>query len=29
MIERQERGGRNVVYTTRAYAVERPEGSRY
>jgi ribulose-bisphosphate carboxylase small chain len=29
MVERQERGGRNVVYTTRAYAVEKPEGSRY
>jgi len=28
-LERTEVGGRNVQYTTRSYAVERPEGSRY
>lgn len=29
MLERQERDGRNVGYTTRAYAAGRPEGERY
>ncbi len=29
MIERTEGKGRNLVYTTRAYATERPEGKRY
>ena len=28
-LERREMGGRNVQYTTRSYAVERPEGERY
>ncbi len=28
-IERQERGGRMIGYTTRSYAVNKPEGSRY
>lgn len=28
-LERQEMGGRAVRYTTRAYAVNRPEGQRY
>jgi len=28
-LERQEGAGRDVRYTTRAYAVDRPEGSRY
>jgi ribulose-bisphosphate carboxylase small chain len=29
MIERQERGGRNMAYTTRAYTADKPEGERY
>ena len=29
MLERQERGGRNVTYTTRSYATDRAEGERY
>jgi ribulose-bisphosphate carboxylase small chain len=29
MLERAERGGRNVGYTTYAYAAAEPEGSRY
>jgi ribulose-bisphosphate carboxylase small chain len=28
-LERREAGGRNIQYTTRSYAVERPEGERY
>jgi ribulose-bisphosphate carboxylase small chain len=28
-LERRELGGRKVQYTTRAYAVDRPEGARY
>jgi ribulose-bisphosphate carboxylase small chain len=28
-LERREVGGRNLQYTTRAYAVDRPEGERY
>ena len=28
-LERRELGGRNVQYTTRSYAVDRPEGERY
>ena len=28
-LERQESVGRNIRYTTRAYAVDRPEGERY
>lgn len=28
-LERQERGGRMIGYTTRAYAADRPEGGRY
>ncbi len=28
-LERQETGGRNVRYTTRLYAADRPEGKRY
>jgi ribulose-bisphosphate carboxylase small chain len=28
-LERQEIGGRSISYTTRAYAVDRPEGERY
>lgn len=28
-LERQEREGRSVVYTTRSYAAARPEGERY
>jgi ribulose-bisphosphate carboxylase small chain len=29
MLERQEREGRNIAYTTRAYATDKPEGRRY
>ena len=29
MLERQERGGRAIAYTTHAYATDKPEGSRY
>lgn len=29
MLERQERGGRNISYTMRAYATDKPEGDRY
>jgi len=29
MIERQERAGRQIAYTTRAYSAVRPEGERY
>jgi ribulose-bisphosphate carboxylase small chain len=29
MLVRQEAGGRNIHYTTRAYATEKPEGQRY
>jgi ribulose-bisphosphate carboxylase small chain len=29
MLERQEAEGRNVRYTTRSYATDRPEGERY
>jgi ribulose-bisphosphate carboxylase small chain len=29
MLDRQERGGREISYTTRAYATDAPEGSRY
>jgi ribulose-bisphosphate carboxylase small chain len=29
MLERQERGGRDIAYTARAYATDKPEGSRY
>ena len=29
MLERQEGEGRNVRYTTRSYATDRPEGERY
>ena len=29
MIERQERSGRNMAYTTRAYIADKPEGERY
>ena len=29
MVERQERGGRNMAYTTRAYIADKPEGERY
>ena len=28
-LERQEMGGRSVRYTTKSYAVDRPEGQRY
>jgi ribulose bisphosphate carboxylase small subunit len=28
-IERQERAGRVIAYTTRAYATDKPKGSRY
>lgn len=28
-LERAERAGRNIGYTTRAYATDRPEGERY
>ena len=28
-LERQERGGRQIAYTTRAYATNKPEGERY
>lgn len=28
-LERQERGGRQIAYTTRAYSAGRPEGERY
>ncbi len=28
-LERQEVGGRSIRYTTRAYALDRPEGERY
>lgn len=28
-LERQERGGRNIAYTTRAYSAVLPEGERY
>ena len=28
-LERQESHGRNIRYTTRSYAVDRPEGRRY
>jgi ribulose-bisphosphate carboxylase small chain len=28
-LERQESGGRQVRYTTRAYALDKPEGARY
>jgi ribulose-bisphosphate carboxylase small chain len=28
-LERQERGGRQIAYTTRAYSADRPEGVRY
>ena len=29
MLERPEKGGRNVSYTTRAYSMDKPQGSRY
>lgn len=29
VLERQERGGRNIAYTTRSYATNKPEGERY
>ncbi|MCA9549479.1 MAG: ribulose bisphosphate carboxylase small subunit [Myxococcales bacterium] len=29
MLERSEKGGRNVSYTTRAYSMDKPQGSRY
>jgi ribulose-bisphosphate carboxylase small chain len=29
MLERQERGGRHIAYTTRAYATDKPERDRY
>jgi ribulose-bisphosphate carboxylase small chain len=29
LLERQERGGRSIAYTTRTYATEKPEGRRY
>lgn len=29
MLERQERNGRSIAYTTRAYATDRPAGARY
>lgn len=29
MLERQERAGRMIAYTTRAYAADRPAGARY
>ncbi len=29
MLQRQERGGRMIAYTTRAYAADRPAGARY
>jgi len=29
LLERQEIGGRRMVYTTRAYAANKPEGKRY
>jgi len=29
LLERQEVGGRKMVYTTRAYAANKPEGQRY
>lgn len=29
MLERQERNGRSIAYTTRAYATDRPSGARY
>jgi ribulose-bisphosphate carboxylase small chain len=29
MLARHEEGGRNIRYETRAYVMERPEGSRY
>jgi ribulose-bisphosphate carboxylase small chain len=28
-LERQETDGRSIRYTTKAYAVDRPEGERY
>ena len=28
-LERQERGGRQIAYTTRAYSAAKPEGQRY
>jgi ribulose-bisphosphate carboxylase small chain len=28
-LDRSEQGGRHIAYTTRAYATNRPEGSRY
>lgn len=28
-LERHEMSGRNIRYTTKSYAVDRPEGSRY
>ena len=28
-LERQERGGRNIAYTTRSYSADKPEGERY
>lgn len=28
-LERQERGGRQIAYTTRSYSAARPEGERY
>ncbi len=28
-LERNERGGRSIAYTTRAYAADKPEGARY
>jgi ribulose-bisphosphate carboxylase small chain len=28
-LERQERGGRQIAYTTRSYSADRPEGERY
>ncbi len=28
-LERAEKGGRNITYTTHAYATDRPSGSRY
>lgn len=29
MLERSEKSGRNVSYTTRAYSMDKPQGSRY
>ena len=29
MVERSERGGRQIAYTTRSYAMNKPEGERY